>query len=316
MNGSDGATRPSRLRPSVLWAVLKQAGREWVEDDTATLGAALAYYMIFSLAPVLVIAIAVAGIAFGEQAVQGEVAEEIGGLLGEAGARQVETMIRGAYRPGRGGIAALLAAALLLVGATAVFGQLRRALDVVWHVRAKPGRGLVKLVRDRIFSFAMVVCISFLLMVSLVAHASLIAAAEGVRRQLSDTWLTWLKLAELVVSFGLSTLLFTVIFRFMSDARVKWKDAWPGGAFTAALFAFGKFLIGTYLGRSAVNDAYGVAGSIVLLLMWVFYSSQILFFGAEFTEAFAKAGGSSITPGPFAVSMDDPIEPPAAKPRE
>jgi membrane protein len=295
--------RRNRLRPSAFFRVLKTAFLEFVRGDRATLGAALAYYTVFSIAPVLVIAIAVAGLVFGRDAVEDRVREQMAGLVGNAGATQIQTMVQGAYNPGRGVMATVIAAVVLALSATVVFGQLRTSLDVIWSVKPRPGRGYLRMVLNRVFSFAMVVTLGFLLLVSLVLQAALVAATSHLRRFLPEEALVGFQVVEVLVSTGITTVLFLIVYRFLSDARVAWRDCLAGALFTAILFTAGKYAIGLYLGHSKVMDTYGVAGSLVLVLLWVFYTSQIVFFGAEFTQAFAKERGAAIVPGEYAIAV-------------
>jgi membrane protein len=292
--------KPRAANPLHPWRLVRTAARTYLAGDTFTLGAALAYYTVFSVAPLLIIVIAVAGIAFGRDAVQGEIVGQIEGLIGTDGARAIEAMVRGAARTRESVWAALGSAVLLLVGATSVFGQLRKSLDVIWDVKPR-SRAAMKLLIDRVFSFAMVVCLGFLMLVSLVIHAGVVGLSQRFESGWAGKLLFVIQAAEFVASLALTTLLFAVVYKFMSDARVRWRDVWAGAAFTAVLFDAGKFAIGTYLGHARIADTYGVAGSVVVLLLWVFYSSQILFFGAEFIEAYAEARGSRIEPGPYAV---------------
>jgi membrane protein len=286
-----------------LWAVLKTTVREYWKGDKFTLGAALAFYTVFSLAPMLVLMMAVAGLAFGEKAVEGRIGSEIAGYVGKEGAAQVERMIKAVAQTGHGATAALVSTALLVVGATSVFMQLRKSLNAVWEVRLRTSVGILKMLLDRVFAFAMVVCLGFLLILSLVIRAALVGIAAHVEGDFAQGVVPVLRVVEIAASFGLTALLFAIIYRFMSDARVRVRDAWAGALFTAVLFDLGKYAIGTYLGHTHVADTFGVAGSVVVLLLWVYYSSQIVFFGAEFTQALAAARGTHIVPGRHAVHL-------------
>lgn len=282
-----------RYRPSALWQVLRDAAHAFREDDTATMGAALAYYAVFSLAPLLVIVAGVGALFLGADAVNGAIREQIGGLVGDDTAEQVQSMMAGAWRPGEGWWRAGLAVLLLGVGATGAFTQLRSTLNALWDVEP-PRRGVVRALVARVFSFAMILCLAFLLLVSLALQAGVAALTDFAGTFLPESLLFMLGVTELVLSLGLTTLLFAAIYRFMSDARVPWGDVWAGAALTTLLFTVGKYALGVYLGRSGVGDTYGMAKSIVLVLLWVFYSSQIVFFGAEFVRAFAAAHGHRI----------------------
>jgi membrane protein len=295
--------RAMRVRSiaSTLWTALKNAIRFFREDDPSALGAALAYYTLFSIAPLLVLVVAIAGAFFGADVVRGQLSGQIQGLIGAEGAEQIETMMQGVWRPGRGGVAAAISGVVLIITATAVFGQIRSSLNKLWDVKAKPKRGYLKHLLDRVLSFAMVIVLAFLLLVSLVVQAALTGAAQ---RFLPQGEAVVLQIGEFIVSAGVTVLLFAVVYKYLSDARLRWRDVWAGAIATAILFVVGKNLIGLYLGRKNVADVYGVAGSIVLLLLWVYYSSQIVFFGAAFTRAFAEARGGKIVPSEQAVRTE------------
>jgi membrane protein len=287
-----------------LWSLLKTAAGDWLDDKAPRLGAALAYYTVFSLAPLLLIAVAVAGFVFGEQAARHQIAQEIQGLVGEEGGRAVQSMLEHAGKPGQGIAASVLGVVLLLVGAAGVFGELQDALNTIWGVQPKPGRGVWEFVRDRFLSFAMVLVIGFLLLMSLVLSAALSALAHLFSRW--EFACVSIGLNE-VVSLVVITLLFATIFRFLPDAKIGWRDVWLGAAVTAVLFEAGKFLIGLYLGRSGVASAYGAAGSLAVLLIWLYYSAQIFLFGAELTKVYTNRYGSRIVPADNA----EPVSPEA-----
>lgn len=291
------------MKPKDAFKLLKDTVKEWSEDKVSLWAAALAYYTIFSLAPLLLIAIAIAGVAFGEDAARGEIVGQIQGLVGKEGATAIQSMIQNAHRPGSGGaIATIIGIATLLFGASGVFGQLQDALNAIWGVKPKPGQGIKSFILTRFLSFAMVLVISFLLLVSLVLSAALAAVATFFSRFMPDLVILGQAL-NFVISFGFITLLFAAIYKFLPDVNVAWKDLWIGAATTALLFNIGKFLIGLYLGSSGASSTYGAAGSLVVILLWVFYSAQILLFGAEFTQVFAKYRGSEITPSAHAVRI-------------
>ncbi|MBC7971056.1 MAG: YihY/virulence factor BrkB family protein [Verrucomicrobia bacterium] len=291
------------MKPKDAFKLLKDTVTEWSEDKVSLWAAALAYYTIFSLAPLLLIAIAIAGVVFGEDAARGEIVGQIQGLVGKEGATAIQTMIQNAHRPGSGGtIATIVGIATLLFGASGVFGQLQDALNAIWGVKPKPGQGIKSFIQTRFLSFAMVLVISFLLLVSLVLSAALAAIATFFSRFMPDLVILG-QVLNFVISFGFITLLFAAIYKFLPDVNVAWKDLWIGAATTALLFNIGKFLIGLYLGSSGASSTYGAAGSLVVILLWVFYSAQILLFGAEFTQVFAKYRGSEITPSAHAVRI-------------
>ncbi|MFZ1325505.1 MAG: YihY/virulence factor BrkB family protein [Candidatus Contendobacter sp.] len=288
------------MQKATLWDLLKETFKSWDEDRAPRLAAALAYYTIFALAPLLLIAIAVAALFFDEAQVRQNMLNELGQLIGQNGRQAIEAMLEGASKPKTGIIATGIGVITLLVAAGGLFGQLQDALNTIWEVQPKPGRGLWGLLKDRFFSFTMVLGTGFLLLVSLVLSTALSAASRflGGDAQ-SQAWL-WQAL-NIVVSFGVTTLLFAMIFKILPDAKVRWRDVWIGAMATAALFSLGRFLIGWYLGQAATESTYGAAGSLVALLIWIYYSTQILFLGAEFTQVYANAYGSRIEPTENAV---------------
>ena len=260
------------MSPSQAWTIARQAVTAWNNDYAPSMGAALSYYTLFSIAPLILIVVAIAGFAFGDEAARGEIFEQLAGLVGPQGAQAVEELLQHADRPGAGALAAISGTAALLLGATAVFGELQNALDRIWRAPArKEDEGWFKLVRARLLSFGMVLAIAFVLMVSLVMSAVLSALGE------------WRAL-DVAASFALSTLMFALIYKIIPRVRIRWRDVWLGASVTAALFALGKLLIGLYLGRSALASAFGAAGSLVAMMVWVYYSAQVFLLGAEFTR--------------------------------
>jgi membrane protein len=288
-----------------LWDLLKQTYDEWSEDRVPRLAAALAYYTTFSVAPLLVVVIGIAGLLFGGDAVRGRLDDQIRGVLGSDAARAVQDMVQSATtHPSSGTFATLLSVAALLFGATGVFGELQDSLNTIWEVKPKPGRGLRGLVQDRLLSFGMVLAVAFLLIVSLVVSAVLSGVGQfvgGTTGALAPLW----HAIDLLVSLAVLTVLFGAIFKFLPDVEVAWRDVWVGAATTSLLFSVGKFLIGFYLGRSSTMSVYGAAGSLVLLLLWVYYSAQILFFGAELTQVYANRRGARVVAAPNAEPVTD-----------
>jgi membrane protein len=264
------------------WALARRAYQAWSDDYAPSMGAALSYYALFSIAPLLLIVIGVAGFVFGEEAARGEIFGQLAALLGEQGARAVEGLLANARRPESGVIAMVTGTVLLVAGASTVFGELQNALDRIWRAPVEPARGWWTLLRKRVLSFGMILGIAFLLLVSLVLSALVSALGE---------W--WgLHALDMVVSFALTTLLFAMIYKLIPRTPIAWRDVWTGAAVTAALFAAGKIAIGLYLGRSTVASVFGAAGSLVVLMVWVYYSSQIFLLGAEFTRLYAEEHGS------------------------
>ncbi len=284
----------------MLWSLLKQTVAEWQRDKASRLAAALAYYTIFALAPVLIIAIAVASFLFEQSTVQTRIIEQMQGLLGENAAGLIQEMLTSNAQREGGLWASVISVGLLIAGASGLFVQLQDALNTVWNVTPKKDAGIRKLVRDRILSFGMVLVIGFLLLVSLMLSAVLSALSGSVASSAIGDILTgwdvgW-QLLNAAVSFGVITLLFGLIYKVLPDAKVAWGDVWIGAALTSLLFTIGKTLIGLYLGNSSAASAYGAAGSLVVLLLWIYYSAQILLFGAEFTQVYANRLGDRIQP--------------------
>jgi membrane protein len=279
-------------------SLLKQTFTEWVDDKTPRLGAALSFYTIFSLAPLLVIAVAIAGLAFGQQAAQERVFNEIKSQAGEQAANLVLGMIQSASRPSSTILAAIIGIGTLLLGATGVFVELHDALNTIWEIRLRPGRPLWGLVKDRLFSFLAVMGIGFLLLLTLAVSAALTAMGSFLKQATPGLALTGYLLqgANFVLSLAVVTVLFGLIFKVLPDVRIAWKDTLVGAFVTAALFTMGKILIAFYLGTSTVASVYGAAGSLAIVLLWIYYSAQIFFLGAEFTQVYARRFGSEIVP--------------------
>ncbi|HUQ73601.1 MAG TPA: YihY/virulence factor BrkB family protein [Burkholderiales bacterium] len=270
--------------------LLKESAASWSADYAPSMGAAISYYTLFSIAPLLLIVIAVAGLVFGADAARGEIFGQLRGLLGDEGAKAVEGMLQAADKPGSGIISTILGVAILLLGATTVFNELQNALDRIWRAPARvQSSGIWNLLHTRLLSFGMVLGIAFLLMVSLVLSAGLAALGKWWT---PAGWEALMHVLDVTVSFGLMTVMFALIYRFIPRVHVAWHDVWIGAAVTALLFAIGKLLIGLYLGKSAVASSFGAAGSLVVLMVWVYYSAQIFLFGAEFTWVYAHEYGS------------------------
>ncbi|MHB0856748.1 MAG: YihY/virulence factor BrkB family protein [Anaerolineae bacterium] len=292
----------------------KDSFKEWSEDKASRLAAALAYYTVFSLAPLLVIAIAVAGFVFGEEAARGEIVAQISGLVGPDAAELIEGMVQRAAEPSSGILATIIGVATLLLGASGVFGQLHDSLNTIWDVEPKPGRGIWGTIKDRFLSFTMVLGVGFLLLVGLVISAGL-AALGTFLTGLAPGAETLMQVVNLVISLGLVTLLFALIYKVVPDVEVAWRDVWIGALVTAVLFAIGRFAIGLYLGTATVGTTFGAAGSLVVLLIWIYYSSQILFLGAEFTQVYANSYGSRIVADEDAVPLSDDVRAKQGMPR-
>jgi membrane protein len=275
-------------------SLLKEAASDFSKDDAMTQAAALAFYTALSLAPLLLILVWLAGL-LGPTTEQ-RLVDELVSLIGPEGGEAIKLVIEGAQeKPHLRGIAGLAGFGTLLFSASGVFGQLQHAMNTIWNIEAKPHQGIRGFLRKRLLSIGMVIAIGFLLMVSMAASAALSAAVNFMQGSLPGTGALW-RLVDIALSIGMFTLGFAAIYKVLPDASIAWKDTWVGGLITAALFTGGKILIGLYLGNSSVGSAYGAAGSLIVLLVWVYYSSVILFFGAEITERWASMRGRRIQP--------------------
>ena len=297
--------------------IFKLTYQGWKEDNGSRLSAALTYYTVFSLAPMLIIAIAVAGAIWQEKAVQDMVLNQIQGLIGEQGREFIAGLLDSASRPAQGIFATIVGLVTLIFGALGVFNELHNSLNAIWDVPAKQIKGFWNSVKEvivnRFLSFTMVLGIGFMLLVSLVISTGISALGDWIGTILPFQEVI-LQIINLIISIGILTLFFGLIFKVLPDADVAWRDVWVGAFVTAVLFSIGKTLIGLYLGSSAVGTTFGAAGSLVLLLLWVYYSAQILFFGAEFTQVYANTLGSRIVPeGQAATTIQRPEETPPSK---
>ena len=275
-----------------LWGVIKAAVSGWVDDYAQSMGAALAYYTMFSIAPLLLIVISIAGRVFGDEAARGEIFSQLEGMLGASGALAVQGLLESVRGPTESVTATVLGVTLLLIGATSVFVELQDALDRIWRAPVRAGRsGLWVLIRARLLSFGMILGIGFLLMVSLVASAAL-AALQKWWGQVFGDWAVVASILEVALSFLIFTVLFAMVYKIVPRVRIDWKDVWIGAATTSLLFMVGKVLIGIYIGRSGIASGFGAAASLIVVLVWVYYSAQIFLLGAEFTCAYAHKFGS------------------------
>lgn len=287
-----------------IWPLAKQTFSEWSNDKAPRLGAALSYYTVFSLAPLLVIVISVAGLVFGREAAEGRIVDQLGGLIGTDAAGVIQGAIAKAADKGGGVIATVLGALTLLVGATGVLVELQDSLNTVWKVVPKPGQGIKGFIRQRLLSFSLVLSFGFLFVVSLVASAAL-SAIGGWLADLVPGWTAVAYVLNYGVSLGLIGLMLALIFKFLPDVKIAWRDVWVGALVTSIFFHIGKFLIGLYVGRAGVASAFGAAGSLAVLLVWIYYSSQLILLGAEFTRMYAKRFGSNVQPTDQAVAVPE-----------
>jgi membrane protein len=275
-----------------MWRLAKKAAVSWQNDYAPSMGAALAYYTIFSAAPLLLIVVSVAGLVFGAEAARGEIFAQLRGMLGEEGAVAIQGLLESVSKPKEGLVATLVGVVVLLVGATTVFAELQDALDRIWRAPVRErSSGLWSLLRARLLSFGMIMGIGFVLMVSLVVSAALSALGHWWA-PLFGAWEVTLQVVNLLVSFALVTLIFAMIYKVMPRVKVEWRDVWVGAAVTSLLFSVGKSLIGLYIGKSGITSGFGAAGSLAVVLVWVYYSAQIFLLGAEFTWVYAHSHGS------------------------
>lgn len=280
------------MRVSKFISLVKKSVVAWSDDYASSMGAAIAYYTVFSIAPLLIIVIAVAGWIWGTEAVRGEIAAQLTGLIGRDGAAGVQAIIQASNRPTGGLIATTIGVVVLLVGATTVFAELQSSLDRIWRTPAAPHTsGLWNLVHSRLLSFGLVLGLAFLMSASLVFSAGLTALGRWSTGVVPATGLL-LQIGNQLLSLGISTVLFAMIYKLMPRARVAWSDVWVGAGVTSVLFALGKWLIGLYVGMSGVTSSFAAAGSVVVLLVWVYYAAQIFLLGAEFTWVYANEHGS------------------------
>jgi membrane protein len=292
------------MKARELWYVFKCALSGWWNDNVPRLGASLAYYTLFAMAPILVIAIAIAGFFFGAEAVRGEVVTQMRGLVGETGAQAVQTMLENAATRGDSTIATIIGLVTFFLGSTGAFLELQTALNAIWRVKPKPNAGIRDMLFQRLISFGLVVGVGFVLLVSLVISAGLAALDRYVGHAFTALAVAWTAI-NVLVSLGVVTLLFAMIYQFLPDVKLRLRDVWLGALVTAGLFSIGKNLIGLYLGTSAIGSSYGAAGSVVVLLVWVYYSSQVVLLGAEFTKAYVQRFEAK-RPAPMEHATKDP----------
>lgn len=285
-----------------IWATVKEAANDWMDDEASRLAASLAFYSLLSLAPLLVIVVAIAGFFLGADAARGRVAGELATVVGVEPAQGIQSILASARSPKSGILSTLVGVVTLFIGASGVFGELQSSLNTIWEVKTKPGRGIWGEVKARFLSFTMVLGVAFLLLVSLVLSSVLSAMGMRFSGALPGGEVLW-QGVNFIVSLAAVTVLFALIFKYIPDAEIRWRDVWLGAAVTAALFTIGKFLLGLYLGKAAVGSSYGAAGSLIALVVWVYYAAQILFMGAEFTSVQARRSGREIRPSEHAIRL-------------
>jgi membrane protein len=291
------------FKDNTVVRVLKETASGWDEDNVSRLAASLAYYTLLSIAPLIILTVAVAGLVFGQDAAREHIGTELASVVGSGADTAVKSIAKNAHSPGSGVLSVIVGVVVLLFGASGVFGELQSALNTVWEVAPKPGRGIGGLIKDRFFSFTLVFGVAFLLLVSLVLSAALTWVGQIFSHSLPGGVALW-QVLNFLISVAVITVLFALMFKVVPDAKLRWRDVWVGAVFTALLFTLGKFVLGLYLGSAGVSSSYGAAGSIVALVIWVYYSSQVLLVGAEFTEVYARMFGAKIVPDEKAVAVE------------
>ncbi|HLK30387.1 MAG TPA: YihY/virulence factor BrkB family protein [Puia sp.] len=289
------------LSVGTIWKILKQSSIDFVNDRVLKLSAALAYYTIFSLPAMLIIIIAVSDIFYGRDAIEGTIYGQIASFVGKDAALQIQQTIRSAALSNQASFATVIGLVTLIIGATSVFGEIQDSINLIWKLKAKPKKGWLKILINRLISFSMVVCLGFLLLVALLVNGLTEVFIHKLTELFPRITAFTVYSFNLVLTFLITSFLFAIIFKFLPDAKIRWKHVRAGAFTTALLFLIGKFLIGYYLGHSKLSSAYGAAGSVIVILLWVYYSAIILYFGAEFTKVYAVHTGSQIYPNDYAV---------------
>jgi len=284
-----------------IYTYLKQVFTEFAEDNILKYSASLAYYTVFSLAPVLIVIISICGVLFGKEAIQGHIYGQIKGLVGNDAAVQIQETIKNIHLTGHNIFATIISIIVLLIGATGIFGEVQDSLNKIWGLRIKTKKIWWKLIINRLLSFSLILCIGFVMMVSLLLNALVSAFGTFLARYFSEFSVILVQLTDNVLTFIVTTFLFSLMFKVLPDAKIKWKDVLIGGLITSVFFTLGKLTIGYYLGSSNIASVYGAAGSIMIIMVWVYYSSIILYLGAEFTKVYAKLHGGKIYPNEYAI---------------
>ena len=287
-----------------VFSILKDTAVSFGVDKAIKMSASLSYYTVFSIAPLLLLLISLAGAFFGRDAIQGKVFGEINGLLGNEAAAQIQEIIKNMELSGQTTFSLIISGIMLIVGATTVFGDIQDSINSIWRVKAKPKRGWVKLLKDRLLSSSLIVGLGFLLVVTLIVNGALVALGEMLQRFFPDVTVMLLQLLNIVITFIVITILFGAIFKILPDAKIAWKDVRMGAFFTACLFMLGRYLIAIYIEQAGTASTYGAAGSIIIILVWVYYTAAILYFGAEFTRVYADYIGVRIEPASYAVYVE------------
>ena len=294
----------TKITMRAAYSILKDTFQGFIDNRGLKFSASLSYYTVFSLAPLLLLMISLASIFFGRDTIQGQVFGEINGLIGNQAAVQIQDVIKNMELSGKTTFAIIIGSITLFIGATSVFGEIQDSINIIWKVKAKPKRSWLKWIKDRLLSSSLIAGLSFLLIVSLMINGVLLALSEWLKNYIPDTMLIVFQIINILISFLVITILFGVIFKVLPDAKIGWKDVSAGAFFTACLFMLGRFLIGLYIDFSDTGSAYGAAGSLIVILVWVYYTAAILYFGAEFTRVYAEYMGARIEPADYAVYVE------------
>ncbi len=292
---------------SKIWYLLKNTALEFIEDNAIKLSAALAYYTIFALPPLLIIIITICGFFFGEEAVTGQLYGQINGLVGNDGALQIQEAIKNVKLSDSNLFVNIFGVTMLIIGASGVFAEIQSSINFIWGLKAKPKKGLKKFLQNRLMSFSMIASLGFLMLVSLMVNTTLDVLSTNLKEYFHEATVYLFFAINSIIIFCTITVLFAIIFRTLPDGIIKWKDAFLGASCTAVLFMIGKFLISFYLGSSTIGSIYGAAGSVIIILVWVYYSAIILYFGAEFTKVYAQMYGGKIEPNEYSVAIKKEI---------
>ncbi|GAB3882439.1 YihY/virulence factor BrkB family protein [Spirosoma agri] len=297
-------TRTTKPFFASLWIILKDSFNGFLDDRCLKLSAALAYYTVFSLAPLLVLIISLISVFLGQEAIQGEIFSQINGLVGNEAAKQIQDMIKSVQLSGKTNSALAIGIVTLLLGATSIFVEIQDSVNLIWRVKAKPKRGWLKLIKDRLLSSSLVVSLGFLLLVSLIINGIILALSGFLTRYIPEIGVLIISAINFLISTTVVAVLFGVIFKVLPDAKISWKDVRWGAIFTALLFMLGRYIIGLYVETTSTSSAYGAAGSLIVILTWIYYTAAILYFGAEFTQAYANHIGVKIEPADYAVYVE------------
>ena len=288
-----------------IWTALKAAAKGFMSENCLKFSASLAYYTLFSLGPILVLMISLAGIFYGQEAIQGKVFSEVKGLIGPDAAAQIQQLVANLHLEGKSNTALIISTITLLIGATSVFGDLQDSINKIWHIRAKPKHSWIKVIKDRILSSSLVLSLGFLLVVSLVVNGVILAFTNQLQRYIPDITVYLMNSINFILSFLIIFVLFSIIFKVLPDVKISWKSVRSGAVFTTILFIIGRFFIGLYLQLSGTQSTYGAAGSIVVVLLWVYYTAAILYFGVVFTREYAVVRNVPIQPADYAVHIEE-----------